>query len=119
MRRLQQSEVFGPFVSWSAPTQSQNAWECRQSAQEKGMDAFLQHVQQHANPVIARQIACVLKHWHGLETGEAAAEEEDDKPDDPQQDDDPQDAQTHVGDDTDEAESIHSWGKAYVLQCNS
>ena len=94
-------------------------WECRQSAQEKGMDAFLQHVQQHASPVIARQIACVLKHWHRLEAAEVAAEEDDGGLDNHQQDDDSQDAQIHVGDDAEEAESIHSWGKAHVLQCNS
>lgn len=76
------------------------------------MDEFLQHVKQQASPVIARQIGCVLQHWHELdavdqEDGSEAGSDADD-----QLDDDPQDAHSHLGTGSDEAETIHSWGTA-------
>lgn len=82
---------------------------CRTAAQSKGTDELLRHVQANARPVIARQIECVLKHWHALELGKSADKEEEPEIDD-QEDDDLQDAHTGVGDGLDEAESIHSWG---------
>ena len=82
---------------------------CRAAAQTKGTDELLRHVQANARPVIARQIECVLKHWHALELDKSDAEEEEAEIDD-QEDDDFQDAHTGVGDGLDEAESIHSWG---------
>ncbi len=78
------------------------------------MDEFLQHVKQQASPVIGRQIDCVLHHWHDLDAGKATEEEagSDDQLDD--LDDDPQDAHSHVGPGTDEAETVHSWGNVHT-----
>ena len=87
---------------------------CRAAAQSKGTDELLQHVQANARPVIARQIECVLKHWHALELDKSAANEEKAEIDD-REDDDFQDAHTGVWDGLDEAESIHSWGDALYM----
>lgn len=90
-----------------------SSWHCRTSAQTKGTDDLLRHIQAYARPVIARQIECVLKHWQALELDKSAAQDSEVEIDD-QEDDDLQDAHAGVGDDIHEAESIHSWGTCYL-----
>ena len=75
------------------------------------MDAFLQHIKEQANPVISRQINCVLQLWQQLDSSPDKDEAEEAGADDAEVDDDPQDHHSHVGFGLDEAETIHSWGE--------
>ena len=75
------------------------------------MDAFLQHIKEQANPVISRQIDCILQLWQQLDSSPDQGEAEEADADDSEVDDDPQDHHSHVGFGLDEAENIHSWGE--------
>ena len=95
----------------------------RQAAQEKGLDDFLQHVKQQSSPAIGRQIDCIIQRWQQLDAQQQdSTEEEGGDASDAELDDDPQDAHSHVGSGSDEAETIHSWGEQLgdcILRCTT